>query len=547
LFQNEDSEGNPMNIFDWMPIKKMDGVLISEWEGTHLEAAGFLKEDILGIKQLDKFKQMFDLIEENTGERLTLTQEDIPLDDENVYNLFHEGCNGDVFQFGTAGLIGYSQDVKPNNIEDLIAMNALYRPGAMVSQAHIDFVRIRRGKKDPEYDHLLEEVTKDTNGLYIYQEQVMKAFQIVGCFTSVEADDIRRAMGKKKVEVLHSYKKRFIDNAISQDYVEEEAIALWDKLEAFAGYGFNKSHAAAYSIMGYMGQWIKYHHPMEYWAVTLSNADKEDLPKFISEINKLDQNISIAPPDINKSNVSFTPDFETNKIYWALKVKQVGDSTLEHIIEERSVNGQFFSFEEFIERVSRAKVNKGKILNLILAGAFDEIEKISNAKDRKKLIIDKYCPLVDKDVKERFSGSHSRSEHFWLITQKDLTGFGHLDYKDIIGTQTAFIDKKELYVSSDRFFSGETTKKRDVVIAGIIKSVVERKTKRGDTFANLTIESNDEEIVATVWSDVWDKEGEGVLDHKEGIIVLNGVVSFNDYHKKNTLQTIGEKTRIALV
>ena len=530
-----DEEGNKMTIFDWMPVKKVDGVLVSEWEGPQCEQAGFLKEDILGIKQLDKFRQIFDLIEKNKGKKLSLRDEDIPLDDPKVYDLFHTGCNGDLFHFGSLGLTSYSQDVKPVHINDLIAMIALYRPGAMLSQAHMDFVRIRNGEQNPQYDDLLDVVTKDTLGLYIYQEQVMKACQVIGDFTEVESDDIRRAMGKKKLAALIPYKERFINKATSKGYDEFNAEILWEKLEGFAGYGFNKSHAAAYSITGYKSQWLKYHYPMEYWTVALSNANDHELSRYISEIKKLDQGIDIVAPDINRSSTTFIPDYDNDEIYWSLRVKGVGPMTLDAIMEERSANGLFFSFEEFVSRMPRNKCKKGQILNLIIAGAFDKIENIKDVCNRSRLL-KQYSKLIEP-VNELYQSKATQNKHFWLIRQKELTGFGHLDYKTLTQKSDSFKEKAKHYVDPIQFLTEETTKKSEVIVGGIIKSVIERKTKAGDFFANITLETNDEELIVTMWKETWEPYKESIQGHKGGIALINGRVSFNDYHKRNTMQT----------
>ena len=228
-----------MEIYDYMPIKKIDGILISEWEGPELETAGFLKEDILGIRQLDKFSDIFALIDQNHKEGHPEFEE-IDYNDPQVIELFKKGWNQDLFHFGSKGLTAYSQDVKPDSMEELIAMIALYRPGVMEFGAHEDYVKIKRGKKDPHYDWGMEEITKSTHSILIYQEQIMQACQVLGGFNLTQADDIRKAMGKKILEKLQGYKSKFIEGAVLKGCPEYEANQIWSKLEAFAGYGFNK-------------------------------------------------------------------------------------------------------------------------------------------------------------------------------------------------------------------------------------------------------------------------------------------------------------------
>lgn len=238
-------------IFEWFPVKKMKNkndqdVLVSEWEGFYLDKAGFLKEDVLGIQQLDKFKFIINLVKSNRDETVNIY--DLDLEDDKVFRYFHNGWNEDVFQFGTRGLKQYSREVKPDTVEELTAMNALYRPGAMKSNAHIDYVDIKFGRKEPEYDYMLEEVTKKTYGLYLYQEQTMLAAQKLGGLDLAEADMMRKVMlgrGKKQeADKFYIYMNSFIDGAIKNGCDKKEAEKIWEKLEAFAGYGFNRCFSA---------------------------------------------------------------------------------------------------------------------------------------------------------------------------------------------------------------------------------------------------------------------------------------------------------------
>ena len=202
------SDGKKIDLWEWMPVKKIDGVLVSEWEGKYIDKSGFLKEDILGLSQLDKLKNMIDMIKKNNGGDIDLNS--IPFDDEQVYKYFQRGWNEDVFQFGTTGLMNYCRQVKPICLDDLIAMTALFRPAIMEIGAHQTFADIRRGKQKPKYDPGIEEITKDTFGIYVYQEQVMKA-AVVGGLSAVESDIMRTAIKKKKMDVLNSFKDKFID------------------------------------------------------------------------------------------------------------------------------------------------------------------------------------------------------------------------------------------------------------------------------------------------------------------------------------------------
>lgn len=238
-----DGTNEEIDLWGWMPVKKIDGVLVSEWEGKYIDKSGFLKEDILGLSQLDKFKSILSLIKQNTGKAIDVNA--IPLDDEQTYKYFRRGWNEDVFQFGTAGLMNYCRQVKPESLENLVAMSALFRPGPMEMNAHQDFCDIKNGKKKPAYDFGMENITRETFGLYVYQEQIMKAV-VVGGLTEVESDILRTTIKKKDIKTLSSYGEKFktgYEKLLSKNGIEkpkEYAAHVWDKLLAFSGYGFNK-------------------------------------------------------------------------------------------------------------------------------------------------------------------------------------------------------------------------------------------------------------------------------------------------------------------
>ncbi len=232
-----DKKGVRRTLETWMPIREIDGMIVSEWEGKYTDIFGVLKEDILGIKQLDKYTYCLNLIKENTGQEINL--QEIDFNDEKVFKLFREGHNEDVFQFGSFGLKNFSKQVKPDSLSDLIAMNALYRPATMEIGAHKDFIDFKNGKKKPVFDFNMETVTKDTQGIYIYQEQVMQAV-VVGGLTLLESDQMRTAIKKKDTALMGKFEVKFLLGMEEQGCSIEEAKAIWKKLLSFAGYGFNK-------------------------------------------------------------------------------------------------------------------------------------------------------------------------------------------------------------------------------------------------------------------------------------------------------------------
>ena len=335
----EDEDGNPIDLFGWMPMKKMGDVLVSEWEGKYIDKSGFLKEDILGLNQLDKFSSIIKLIAKNRREQIDVNT--IPFNDEEVYRYFQRGWCEDVFQFGAMGLMNYCREAKPHSLDDLIAMTALFRPGPMDVKAHETFVDIKNGRKKPKFDPGMEDITRDTYSLYIYQEQIMKAM-VVGGLTPIESDECRTYIKKKNHTALAQFKEKFVNGysnlikskGVAEKRAIEQASEVWEKMLAFASYGFNKSHAVAYTMMSYWSQWFKVNYPLEFWTTSLQYASKEaDIPYRLVEMKKTGVDIEVRPPDINFSGETFTCDPKTNRIFFSLgKVKGVGERDRKSVV-----------------------------------------------------------------------------------------------------------------------------------------------------------------------------------------------------------------------
>lgn len=536
----DNKDGNPMTIDKWIPVKLMDGMLVSEWEGPQLEKFGLLKEDLLGLKQLDKFDQIFKLVKENKG--IDIDLEKVPLDDQQVYYLFKRGYNQDLFHFGSMGLTQYSREVQPDNIDELIAMIALYRPGAMDSGAHKKYVQIKFGRKEADYHWGTKEITKETFGLLVYQEQLIKLVQEIGGFSLAESDIIRRAIGKKKMDLILQYKDQFIQGAITNGCPKDEAVSLWETIEANANYGFNKSHSVAYALTGYYCQWLKVHHPLEYWTVSLQHADDKEIPSRINEINKINEEIQVAPPDINKSQEIFSSDPSTFKIYWSItKIKQVGPVAVQTIIEERNKNGQFFSLNEFYERVPKNKVNKATLLNLILAGSFDEVEGVGHISDRFDLL-KTWSGLTGSDIPEEFNEENIKKEHFWVLQQRALTGLSYLQFDKLLN-QTS-LKHWTLTEVAEIFDEGKIG---DIVIlGGILQQVIQKKSKRGP-FCHCIFESNSELWEATFWNETWQSLSLKYFEQHVGkIMFITGKITFDGWRNYNVIHSTND-TQIEII
>lgn len=533
------------DIYDYIPLRferdkeTKELIVISEWDGPMLEDAGFLKEDLLSLSQLDKFSAILKLVKENKNEEIDIYS--LPLNDKKVYKLFHEGYNGDVFQFHSSGLTSLSKELKPDNIEELGAMVALYRPGPISSNAHKDFVSYKFNKKKPTYDFALRDVTIQTFGLYIYQEQVMKACVVLGGFTLAESEGIRKAMGKKIVSKMESYKKQFIKNAKEKkNCPEETALEIWNKLEAFSGYGFNKSHAISYAQTGYISQYLKYYHPLEFWTVgfdEIKGDQKWRLHKYISEIRETVDHIKVIPPEINRSSDHFACNPEESKIYFSLsKIKGVGESYLEELLSIKEKNGKFYSFSEFLTK-TEGKLNKRVIINLILSGSFDEIEEIKKPIERSKLIEQffNFCSFYDEEK------VHLRKENWWyILQQKQLTELGGLDYKSLIKKFVPELEQRTPTGHPRKYLKAQDLKKLKVSknnqticsFGGVIRDISERSTKKGNV-GQIELESDHETIYVNIWGPEWQIWGE-TLQESKGKVILFGA-SVTHYNNQNTL------------
>lgn len=533
------------SIYEWIPVRSeiKDGIsmLVSDWEGPELEIAGFLKEDILGIEQLSKFTAILRLVKMHKNIDIDIYT--IPLDDEKVYEYFCAGWNSDVFHFGSKGLTTYCKDLQPRCIEDLIAGIALYRPGAMESNFHNEYVLRKNGKREIEYIPGTEAITEETYGLCCYQEQVMQICRTIGGFSAIEADDIRKAMGKKVQSLLDSYKDKFIQGGVCQGYDKGSLESTWGMLERFGAYGFNKSHATAYAITGYISQWLKVHYPLEFWSTALERANEEELSRYIAEIYDSNSNISLDPPDINTSRVGFSTDFDKRKILWSLdKVKQCGIETVEKILNERKANGIFFSLREFLERIPKGDVDKRVVEHLILSGSFDEIECVKKPGQRAVLLETFY---IHRNIKEKTITTekypNSIYDWWWTLQQKNISGYGYFDFKQI---KRSILDLDCSLVSVEELLQKDIPDRMERLLIGVVKEIVIKNSKKGE-FAQVLLDCNYVNVWVIFWSEIWQSIKENIIDSKSKILAVNGSLMYDSWRKQNIIQT-EENTKIYL-
>lgn len=543
---------NEKTVYEWIPVKTMLGsdgqsILVSEWEGSELESAGFLKEDILGIRQLDKFRSILDLIVKNHGHSIDIYN--LPLEDERVINYYKKGWTQDVFHFGAKGLTEYCKQSQPDNIDDLIAAISLYRPGPIESNLHNEYILRKRGEHEVSYLWGTESITQDTYGILIYQEQIMQVCSLLADFSLVEADDVRRALGKMNVKYLQPYRERFIKTVVEKGCLEKEGVEIWEMLEKFAAYGFNKSHAAAYTLTGWICQYLKVYYPLEYWTVAfeyLDSSKKDELiPQFISEINQTGS-IKISPPDINYSQSESVSDKSTNSIYWGLStIKFVGNIATQQIIQDREKNGKYFSFEEFLDRHSflNSKVNKTHIENLIVSGAFDNIENIQLLSERRQLLNFFYNYKKTKSVDRKFENINENEDWYWFLKQKEFVGVGFFDYEEI--SYSYLPDFK--YLEPQLYQENSVVNSTYYSVSGYIVQVIKRSSKKG-SYCSILIESNFHYFWITIFPEMYDRITKSIdlLSSERGIIIVSGMVKFDDFKNQNVLKVWDDSKIIIL-
>lgn len=367
------------DITDWVPVSTADDkdtgekMLVTQYEGSVIEETGLIKMDFLGLKTLSIIKEALDNIRQSKGIHLNI--DEIPIDDEATYQLYSEGRTIGTFQFESPGMQKYLRELQPSTFEDLIAMNALYRPGPM--DYIPDFIDRKHGRKPIKYDiPIMEKYLKDTYGITVYQEQVMLLSRLLADFTRGESDALRKAMGKKLRDKLDHMKPKFIEGGKKNGHDPEVLEKIWTDWEKFASYAFNKSHATCYSWVAYQTAYLKANYPAEYMAATMSRniANITEITKLMDECKAT--GITVLGPDVNESMLKFSVNRSGDIRFGLGAVKGVGESAVRCILEEREKNGPFKNIFDFVQRINLSACNRKNIESLALAGGFDSFPEI---------------------------------------------------------------------------------------------------------------------------------------------------------------------------
>lgn len=499
------------DLINYVPLAtaKDSTLMVTQYEGKLVESVGMLKMDFLGLKTLSIIKDAIKNIDRR--HRIKIDIDKIPLDDNKTYELYQRGDTIGTFQFESEGMRSYLKELKPTNIEDLIAMNALYRPGPM---EYIPlYIRRKHKKEKVVYPHpMLEEILTPTFGIMVYQEQIMQVAQVMGGFSLGKADLLRRAMGKKKMEIMEEQMAIFVEGAAQKGIDEKKAREVFLTMMEFAKYGFNRSHSAAYSLIAYQTAYLKAHYPAEYMAAVLTHnlSDIKKITFFIDESKR--QNIPVLGPDVNESYLNFMVNDKGEIRFGLAGIKNVGENAALSIIDERTKNGKYKTIFDFAKRVNLKSVNKRSMESLALAGAFDSFEDTHRAQyfyrenSDDSIFLEKIVKYAaDYQVQENASqvslfGDFSAIEikdpvlpvcpHWTKLEQlkneKDVTGFymsGH-PLEDFKVEIDHFCNVNINDIKSNR----EQYKGKNVSFAGIVTEVNHRTSKTGNAFATFSIE-----------------------------------------------------------
>ena len=546
---------SPSRITDFSPIycdESGHGV-VTQFDKNDVEDAGLVKFDFLGLRTLtiiDWAIKMINATREKNGED-SLILERIPLDDADTFALMQRAETTAVFQLESRGMKELIKKMGPDRFEDIVALVALFRPGPLQSGMVDDFINRKKGRAEvsyphPQYQHeCLKASLEPTYGIILYQEQVMQIAQVMGGYTLGGADILRRAMGKKNASEMAKQRDLFVEGAIGKGFAKDLASNIFDLMEKFAGYGFNKSHSAAYALLAYQTGWLKTHYPAEFMAATISSdMDKTDkVVTFIDECRSM--NLELLPPDVNHGMFQFSVDDKGAVLYGLGAIKGLGEGPIEAIITAREC-GEFKNIFDFCTRVDGRKVNKRALEAMIRGGAMDQIGPEGDISYRRAVMLacmDEAVKLAEQHIRNQVSGMgdlfgdsivDSAPEISYLAFDdvKSLSVKDRLNgEKDTLGLYLTGhpIDEyeSELKKMFPHRIANLRSGKDSLTISGMIVAMRILKNKRGDNFAFLTLDDKSGRIEISVWAEKFNAYRDILV--KDALLVIKGVISEDDF------------------
>lgn len=569
LVTPDTKDGREMECFDFTPIKKVDGMLVSEFDGYTLDEQGLLKNDCLGIKELSKLQAVINICNEKYHAGLTfqgIVQSG--LDDPKVYRLLQQGYTQNIFQFSSKGMTKYLMSMNPDKIEDLIAANALFRPATLESGSSEQYVDRKLGQATPVYLWGTYDALKDTYGVVCFQEQISQIAREVGGFSLGDGVKLVKFISKKKQDKILAQRDKFMTGAAANGCPKEEAEQIWHIFEVAGSYSFNRSHAAAYAVTAYAGAYLKANYPTAFYTVALQWANDDEIPVLISEMEQCSI-AKIVPPDINVSASTFFTDYDTDRIFWSLsRIRMLGVKATDWIVQERDERGPYTSIENFIQRVFRYKlkqyqywddpdnpeeatrcpVNARHVRHLILSGCFDRVENAQSVIER-YAILEKAASCLGFKIDEKDIPSDLRNKHyFWSQQQIAVSGVGAIDYKRIYDNSEVkpHIKGRAAWALLKNLSNAEYDGKRVAVCASIAdieeKKYRDKQTNEPKVFGKLLLQQNNDLIELVIWNDQWASvrgefaKGGTVGSAKNKILICSAQVRYSDYAGRNHLQ-----------
>jgi len=546
----------PTRITDFSPIycDETGAGVVTQFDKNDVEEAGLVKFDFLGLRTLtiiDWALRMINISRRNDDEE-PLVIEKIPLDDAATYALMQRAETTAVFQLESRGMRELIRKLGPDRFEDIIALVALFRPGPLQSGMVDDFINRKKGRAEvsyphPQYQHeCLKPALEPTYGIILYQEQVMQIAQEMGGYTLGGADLLRRAMGKKNADEMAKQRDLFMQGAIEKGFAENLASNIFDLMEKFAGYGFNKSHSAAYALVAYQTAWLKTHYPAEFMAATISSdMDKTDkVVTFIDECRAMDLNL--LPPDVNRGNFHFSVDGNGGVIYGLGAIKGLGEGPVEAIIAARDSGGSFKDIFDFCARVDGRKVNKRALEAMIKAGALDAIGPEGEIGYRRAVMLtcmDEAVKLAEQHARNKNSGMGDLFGESIVDSASDINynAYSAVRTLSIRARLTGEKDTLGLYLTGHPIdeYASELKEmlpnrivdlrpgKESTAVSGMVVAMRVMRNKRGENFAFLTLDDKSGRIELSVWADKYNAYRD--IISKDALLVVKGVVSEDDF------------------
>lgn len=541
-------------LVERVPLFAPKDDIVSQYSMKDIEAVGLTKFDFLGLKTLTVIKNALNFIKESN--HIDIDINNLPLDDQETYKLLMKGETDGVFQLESSGMKDLLVNFKPDHIEDVIALIAAYRPGPM--KMIPDFIARKHGKQQITYElSQLEPILKETYGIILYQEQVMQIANVIGGYTMAQADTLRKVMGKKQVAAMEKEKPKFLEGAKKQKINENKAKIIWDQMETFAEYGFNKSHSAAYAMITYQTAYLKAHYPVAFMAALLT-SEKDNRDKIIKHMsNCKEMVISILPPDINESQKDFSISGE-NIRFGLAAVKNVGEAAIESIIAMRQ-EANFTSFMDFLSRVDLRKVNRRVIESLIKCGSFDAL---GNTRRQLMECLDQAMEEAQRKQKELLSNQASIFDQLDAVEASEVNGGSSFqipnlpewDRKELLSIEKetlgfyitghplhGYADKLKLVTNANSTTLSTKRDKETITIAGVISSLTERLTRKKDVMCNVVLEDLQGSVSIIFWADVYKKFYE--LLHADEPVVIQGNIDVGDESLKIIAQDVFTLTK----